>query len=245
MFMKISFGIVTDGQQITRVNTIIDSIIATGIPSENKQIIVIGGDANFNLYPKAEKCIKFDESGNRGWITRKKNIIIQEASEEWIVFLHDYFQFDSKWYNKWIEFKENNDDFDVATNQILTLEGNRHSDWVVDPFVLWELYPERFWKDWDVLLPYTYKGLGRIQYISGGFWIAKKAFMEQSPLNEALRWGEAEDIEWSRQIRLKTTPVINPSAIVRIMKAGKWMPKYIGEDELKALLRHYNLTLLI
>jgi hypothetical protein len=38
------------------------------------------------------------------------------------------------------------------------------------------------------------------QYISGGFWVAKKHVMEEIPLDESKLWGHGEDTKWSLSV---------------------------------------------
>lgn len=205
---------------------------------ETFEILAIGEKTSQDMHASWEgvknkkigKWIQFDETQKeKGWITRKKNILAQEAKFENIVFLHDYFVFDLDWLGGWVKF---GNDFEIANNIILNKDGTRHSDWTVNMFDVWKLYPEWDWKMWDVNLPYTETELTKIQYISGGYWVAKKQFMLDNPLNEELLWGDKEDIEWSERIRQKTTFKFNPNSIVQIMKPGKWAPGLIDQTVL-------------
>ena len=58
-------------------------------------------------------------------------------------------------------------------------------------------------------------------YISGGYWVAKKKFMLANPLDESLRWGESEDVEWSLRIRDKFKYVMNINSTVKTIKQKK------------------------
>jgi len=132
------------------------------------------------------RSIRFDETQKpKPWITRKKNILVQEAKYENIVLMHDYMLLHPDWYKGWVA---NGEDFDVGMNCVLNMEGTRHSDWIVNMFDVWKLHPEWDWKMWDTSLPYDAKGLTKIQYISGGYWVAKKKFMLENPLDESLMW---------------------------------------------------------
>ena len=57
-----------------------------------------------------------------------------------------------------------------------------------------------------------------MMYISGAYWIAKKEFMLKNPLNEILKWGQGEDVEWSLRVRELTEFKINANSIVKLMK---------------------------
>lgn len=236
----ITIGIITN----TLINNfllydMIDSIIEQS-SSVTYEIVVIGGNSCIHNLPI--RHIPFDEAQKpKGWITRKKNILTAEATYETIVYAHDYFRFDDGWLNSWEKFIQTTP-FDVAVNRIHNLEGTRHSDWVVDPYLLWDMYPELFWKYWEVSLPYE-QNYTKIQYISGNYFVAKKAFMNQYPLNEELLWGDSEDIEWSKRVRQHTTFAINLDATATIQKPGKWHPSLITTEHLNALLaRHYDIS---
>lgn len=180
---------------------------------------------------------------DKGWITKKKNIITDMASYDTIVYLHDYVRLDKFWWAQWMNFDTS---FDVAINRVLIQERQgeeiyRHSDWIIQPKLLWELYPHLHWKFWDLSLPYYTRGLSKLQYISGGYWVAKREFMKKFRLNEALTWGESEDNEWSERVRQATDFVLNPDASVWISKPGKWKPGMIPQQYLDALCQHHNL----
>jgi hypothetical protein len=84
--MDFSFGIITDGNSDLNLLIIINSIYQQNI--ENFEIIIIGN----SKIKKNDKIniINFDESLRSSWITKKKNIISENAKYENIVFLHDY-----------------------------------------------------------------------------------------------------------------------------------------------------------
>ena len=74
------------------------------------------------------------------------------------------------------------------------------------------------------MLPYFVKFLTEYMYISGTYWVAKKEFMTQYPLDEDLAWGQSEDIEWSKIVRDKTIFKFNSHSKVRFLKQKniKW-----------------------
>lgn len=248
--MNFTFGIITDGNNHNRVGDIIQSIDNLKIP--NYEILIVGGSTQwpsgggvwflpFDESAKPEGWISKIEpyeakSKSQGWITKKKNYITGLAQYENIVYVHDYITFHCGWYEGWLQF---GNDFDVATNCISTLEGYRHSDWVVDPVKLWKLYPELKEKFWDLSLPYDVN-FTPVQFISGNYWVAKRNFMLENPLNENYLWGEAEDLEWSDRIRNKTQFKFNPNSLVTIMKPNKWAPGMLPEKYFNRLRKEYN-----
>ena len=150
----------------------------------------------------------------QGWITRKKNLITKNAKYDNIVYMHDYYQLESEWYKG---FKLIENDWDVCMTKIINLDNTRFRDWCVwdDPTLC---YPKG--KHRIILANYTYNQI-KYMYISGGYWVAKKKFMLANPLDESLRWGESEDVEWSLRIRDKFKYVMNINSTVKTLKQKK------------------------
>lgn len=241
--MNFTFGIVTSGKDDVIVDKIIDSIEAEQM--ETYEILVIGPSK-----VDRENCrVIYDEQTemhpirkNLGWITKKKNIIAQEAQYDYIVFMHDYIRLLSGWYNSWDMFLKGNGSFEIGVNFVYTYEGPRHADWMISPVDMWELFP-RFHEipeiRFNVQLPIHIKHLTKFQYISGGYWVATKKFSLDNPQLEQFGWGEYEDIEWARLVRGKTKYQFNASAGVQLLKPGKWQPKQLP-DELLQAVENYN-----
>jgi hypothetical protein len=106
----ISFCIITSGTEDDQLKRSIDSIIALNIPTY--EIVVVGGNSEISNISNRIKWVPFDESSRASeivdnkpgrWITRKKNLSVQNAQYEVCVVIHDYIQFDSNW---WIEFEK-------------------------------------------------------------------------------------------------------------------------------------------
>ena len=141
--------------------------------------------------------------------------------------MHDYFSLDKLWYENMLKFKE---PFDIMMNRIIDINGNRFHDWVINPFKH-SVFLENTMK---TFLPYDIKHAKKYQYISGGYWIAKKKVMEEFPLDERLIWGQACDVEWSDRVMEKYDFTINPKSIVKLIKprfATEW--SLVDEDMLK------------
>jgi|15BtaG_2_1085339.scaffolds.fasta_scaffold00698_8 hypothetical protein len=205
--MDFSIGIVTN----TTVNPdIIDSIVSQNIP--NFEIIIVGGENTYN--EPYITHIPFDESILTGWITRKKNLITYNALYENIVYIHDYYQLEKDWY---VGFESIGNEWDVCMTKVINLDNTRFRDWCVwdDPSMC---YPNG--KHRIILPTYTYTKV-KYMYISGGYWIAKKTFMIDNPLDETLKWGESEDVEWSKRIRDKCKYSMNIYSRVKTIKQKK------------------------
>lgn len=186
--MKITFGIITTESTQSYLDLIIESIVRESI--SEYEIIIVGGKDNIWNNSHIHH-IPFDESIIHNWITLKKNLITENAKYDVIVYMHDYVRLMPGWYKGFLQFDaEKNSDWDLAMCKIQTHDGKRGMDWMGLPNDT--VYG-------NVLLPYTYhnpKGM----YIPGIFWVAKRSIMQTYPLNSQLRWGEAEDIEWSKRV---------------------------------------------
>ena len=220
--MNFTFGIVTysghDGKDnINKVNNIIDAIESENIPEY--EIVVVG---DFAWQRKHTRVIKFDETVKKGWITRKKNIITEEAKHDIVVYTHDYIVPVKGFYKGWLKF---GDDWDIAMNVVLNGDGTRYRDWIVldDPkvkpgWVQREPWcpPEGKIRNGRSFFPsYDYKDTQHM-YISGRYWVAKKKVMEEEPLDENIVWGQGEDVEWSDRVREKYKYVMNTHSAVKL-----------------------------
>ncbi|UVV62742.1 hypothetical protein NXY01_00345 [Bacteroides fragilis] len=67
------------------------------------------------------------------------------------------------------------------------------------------------------LLPYKIQ-CKKYQYISGTYFVVKKDFFINNLLDEKLRWGEGEDVEWSKRVREKANIVFNNNSCVSFLK---------------------------
>jgi hypothetical protein len=231
--MKFTFGISTttepqrmEGGTTNHVREIIESIRLNNIPNDCYEIIVIGGDDNYQG-DNDVTFIGFDDVTIPGRFTTKKNIITERAKFENIVFSHDYLTYDSDWYKGFLKF---GNDWDVCMNIILSEEGHRFRDWLVwdDPDICYDVdgFSHRI-----ALPPYDYKKFQYMQ-ISGFWWIAKKWLMQKEPLDEKLLQGMGEDVEWSMRVREKYNYVMNTHSVVKILRKDKRLSAYyVGDDE--------------
>jgi hypothetical protein len=235
--MDFTFGIITDGKSPERLATIFKSIEAQQFP--NYEIVVVGGN---NIVRENVVHVPFEETTPKAWITRKKNLITEHASYENVVYMHDYFALDEDWAAAW---KPECIDpaFDVAVTYVwMQADGSnyRHADWVVNPYDYWKVFPDDYWKNWDVGLPYVQSGFNKVQYISGGFWVAKRDFMKRFPLDETLFWGDSEDCRWSETARQHTTFQHAP-AITWCLKTDKWKVNEMPRWKLEKVAEHFGI----
>lgn len=215
--MDFTFGIITN--DVENINFIIDSVEKQNI--SNYEIIIIG---NINVERENVITISFDETIKPMWITKKKNLITQNAKYENIVYMHDYVYLDDNWYNGYLKYGDN---FKACMNIILNADGTRYRDWNLD-FTIHQILPLNF----RFLLPYDMTHLSKHMYFSGAYWVAKKSVMLEFPLNENKTWGEGEDVEWSRKFRNKYDFSMNINSTVHLMREKDKVFGYPNEKDL-------------
>lgn len=212
--MTFTFGIITTYGNENYLNKLIESIISLKI--NNYEILIVGGSNNvLRIFPFSNiRHIPFNENIKKNWISRKKNIIIDEAKFENIVFLHDYILLDKDWF---IGFEKFGDNFIVCTNKIFNFDNSRFRDWTLSPNNYLKI-DTILNKSLSYLLPYNEESLSRYMYISGAYWVAKKNFMTKNKLNENLTWGQGEDVDWSHMVRKNVKFKFNKHSIIYLQK---------------------------
>ena len=259
--MDFTFGIITGSNQEIYINKFIDSIENEKIP--NYQIIIVG---EANIKRNNTEVIKFDESIRPNWITRKKNIITENAKYDNIVFTHDYLILEPGWYKGYLKYIEEFGDFDVIINKIINVDNTRYRDWILNSNLCKGLklvnheYNYRgkegvsdIWRGKfpnigssinfsEYLIPYDIKNInGEINqfiYISGTYWVAKKKVMIDIPLNEDLLQSQGEDVDWSQRISTKYIFNINEYSTVKLQK-NKILSNTAPLSESKLIINKY------
>jgi hypothetical protein len=206
-----------------RLQKVVDSIWDQY--QRDAEIIICG-----NSHVQADKVANFDESVKPGWITRKKNSMVEVASNENLCILHDYYILNDGFRDGFERF---GDDWDLAMCKIFNFDGvSRYRDWCAwqdprygSPWIQREPFaPNGIMVQGEAFLPpYEYNSNGkntRYMYISGGFYIAKKSFMKKFPFDESLSWGQGEDCEHA--LRWANYPLtrykMNVNSSVRLAK---------------------------
>lgn len=203
--MNLTFGIMTQYDNIPQLNEVITSIKSLNVP--DVEIIVVGS-YNDHDYAKVDATVQ--QVLTDGWTPRKKNLVAKMARHETMVLLHDYFLFDKDWYASYREFGS---EWDICSNQQFLLNGKRHfTDWVLWGHPTLPRYHSLDYNDWANT---------KYQYVSGGYFLVKRDFLRANPFNEAMQPGSPEDIEWSLRIRDTAVIKCNPRAIVRHNKVHR------------------------
>lgn len=221
--MNFTFGIITSGEYGAYIEKIIKSIENENIP--NYEIIIVGGN-NIHIHDKV-RHIPFDESIKMLWISRKKNIITENAIYENIVYMHDYIELMPGWYEGHLKFGE---EFEVLMDKMTNPDGSRYRDWV--------LWNAPFINNGRHLIPYDITHLSKYMYISGAYWVSKKWFMLENPIDETRGWNQGEDVDWSHRVRDKVDFKMNINSTVRLLKTKDPVFKCYSQedyDKLKVL----------
>ena len=199
--MEFTFGIITNGSNDNFINIIIDSIEQNNIP--NYEIIIVG---NSNVNRENTTILFFDESIKKAWITRKKNIIVENAKYENLVLLHDYVRFNSDWYDGFLKY---GNDFDWCITRILTVDGSRFRDYTLFPYKVDYLNIDYSCADINsyfynnCLLPYDFINNAKVNkymYISGTYFVIKRNIALKHKLDENLLHDRGEDVEYSKRL---------------------------------------------
>ena len=225
--MNFTFGIITDGKNDSYLNQVIDSIELLKIPEY--EIIVVG---NSKINRNKTFVIEFDESIKKSWITKKKNLITQNAKYSNIVYSHDYIVYESDWYDGYLKY---GDKFKICMNKILNSDYSRVRDWVLWPHNN-SITDSIVGKNRQCNIPYELTHLTKYMYISGTYWIAKKDVMKKFPLDETLSWGESEDVSWSLCVRENYQFSINVNSTVRSLKYKNLSFNFADQDTVNKLI---------
>ena len=165
---------------------ILAAIRAQKIP--HYEVIVCGTyrdrqEKNFTYIP-------FKDRDDKGWITKKKNMIAREAKYENLCIIHDRIVLDKNWFSG---MKKYGNCFEFLGNkQIVKGTNQRAGDWLTygskkldSPYQISQLA----YQDWDEYI-----------YVSGQLYVLKKSIWNMCQLDETRYWGE-EDVELSFRAR--------------------------------------------
>jgi len=220
--MDWTFGIITDGKQDELLGQAIQSI-SREVP--NAQLIIVGGSDNWQGMMDDYKFIDFHDRKGWGWLTRKKNLIAQNAKYENICIMHDYVILEDGWYDA---VKDFGDKWLTCMHCVLNANYVRYRDWCVisndafmDPPIDKQQPPMKFP---GRLLDYDNNTWGRWQYLSGTYFCVKRAVILNVPLDEDRYQNDGEDVQWSRLLYQRYGQKVftmNPHAHVRLLNFKK------------------------
>jgi hypothetical protein len=241
--MDFTFGIITQGDNDHYISIIIDSIEKNHIP--NYEIIIVGNTKIKNTCKII--IIEYDENIKPLCISRKKNIIVEEAKYENIVLIHDYIKFHDNWYKGFLTFGES---YDFCVTKIKNIDGIRFRDYTLFPHKVDYLGLDYSCGDIDdyfndhCLLPYHLENNSKINkymYISGSYYIIKKSIGIRHKLDENLVWCRGDDVEYSKRLHKNGIFIkCNPYSEVIFLKQKEsaYWEKEINEEKLQYLIQY-------
>jgi len=187
-----SFGLIADGRRPEAVDRFIASVRALhGVEKIEYEILVCAPEAECARLagePGLRTVLQAKGFEQEGWITRKKNQLVQAATHENIVIAHDRYTLPPEFLSQMQAFGA---DFNVLTCAQRTPDGARFADWVT-------LSSDWSWSRSALL---DYDDYCRHGYINGGIIIAKRETLLELPWNDLLFWQQAEDVELTRRMQ--------------------------------------------
>lgn len=203
----IEFGLITNGARIDSIKAFVQSVLQLDqINSIDFGIAVCGPtesrDEISQIHPQVTYVDEPDEFKNLGWITRKKNLIVENTTRENVFIAHDRYILPVDFLTQVFAFGA---DFDVIVPTQFTTEGIRFPDKVA---------LSSAWA-WSPSLRLTLNDYHPYEYVNGGVIFAKSEILRICPWNELLFWNQGEDVELSRQLqKLGVVPRISQSVWV-------------------------------
>lgn len=182
-----SFGVITQGKRQEFVEKLLDSIIEQKIPEF--EIILVGNYTHpiNEKYIDKVRIIPFSQQDEKGWITKKKNIVAQNARYENLLVVHDRFVLDKNFYSGMCRYGNS---FSILTCKQEMYDGTRTPDWV-------SINNSHAWVSPACM---EYEDYSPLVYCNGGLTIIKKTIALQHPWNEMLFWNQAEDVELTHRL---------------------------------------------
>lgn len=192
-----SFGVITNGHKLENLKSFLDSVLKiTTDDCDEIEILVCGPKIIENEIKHHSSLIKFIEEPNDfksiGWITKKKNMIVEASKNQNLIIAHDRYIFPSDFLQN---LKSYGPDWSVLVCRQELTDNTRIPDWVT-------IGSEWGWNTPGIL---EYGDWSHYNFINGGIIIAKNDILKKSPWNELLFWNQAEDVELTRTLKQNGT----------------------------------------
>lgn len=187
-----SFGVITDGKRRERLEAFMASVRDLDKAAGQEVELLVCGPEHIRVevesaYPGVRFVADPGEFAEQGWITRKKNRIVDLARYENLIIAHDRYSLRPDFLRGMAQF---GGDFGVAVCRQLRPDGRRYPDWVATGSQWsWSAPGMMAYGDWS---PHI--------YINGGITIGKTEVLRRVRWNELLFWNQAEDVELSRRL---------------------------------------------
>lgn len=213
---EIGFGVITDGRRLAHVSHFIESVISLdGISNFSVEIAVCGPSSLEDVLSKyrnndSQVSLKRlpdpKNFSNDGWITKKKNLLVDGLQAENLIILHDRYVVPHDFLRHLVEFGP---DFDLIVPAQVK-DGKRFPDWTAASSA-WDSHQ-------TYLLPYGEDS--PFAYVNGGCLIAKRAVLANEGWSEILFWNQREDIELTRRLRSRAiVPRVAPKLVLEAIDA--------------------------
>jgi hypothetical protein len=186
------FALITDGRRPEAVARFVASVAAIRSIDMIDWKVAICGPAEFGkAFENADPHIRYInapvEHASRGWITRKKNLIVATSNADNLLIAHDRYETPPAFLEQLFEFGA---DFSVIVPGQYDDSDEAFPDWVA--------LGSQWTKSACAMLEHgDYSPHG---YVNGGVIIAKRQILLDTPWSDLLFWGQYEDVELSRAL---------------------------------------------
>lgn len=186
------FALITDGRRPNQVQQFIESVLAIqNLHTLDWSIAICGPQS---VEPHLSPCdgrLRFieqsDKHAAKGWITHKKNLIVETSSAENLLIAHDRYAIPPMFIEQMRRFGA---DFSVIAPAQTDLSNRRFPDWMATN------------SQWlcTVSAQLQYGDYSPHLYVNGGIIISKRQVLLETPWNNLLFWDQCEDIELTRRM---------------------------------------------
>ena len=196
---EISFCVATSRDH-SLVQRVIDNIKSLNIPTY--EIVYCGGETTTIPQSDNVRHIPFDETIKVRWITRKKNLAVQNARYDVCIIFHDYILFDANWYKAFEEFGTH---WDICHHQTVSIDGERMDGWRIHEYPGLPL---------NCMVPYDVVGLEQFMALQGNYHCIKRWRYLEDQYDEEFSGWVAEEMHWATRIVPNSYVRCNPNCIV-------------------------------
>lgn len=223
---KWTIGIITNGKRLDWLEQIISSIHQQKIPQYE---IIVCGTYTDRKEPNF-RYINFNKRNDKGWITKKKNLIVKNATYENICVIHDRIKLNKDWFKG---MKKWGNCFEILGCRQL-YNGERILDWITIHMIYYNIKDKLFgfdshidYRDWYPSIRYfgPLNIFKKNLVIKNNLWWNETLYIKQHELKEG------EEIDFSRGFpRNGFIQRFNPYASVTTLAHKYPNPTFIKYD---------------
>ena len=177
--MKISFCIISDGQEPEKLSAQVDSIHALNVPEYE---VIIAGNPNIGV--DVDLIIPMPNTARQGRLGAMRNAVVSCAGGEIVIVTDDDMVFDQQFHDALMNHEG---EWDVMACRILNPDGTRYWDWKA----------HKDGKNWLL----EYGDTSEYQSLTGGVTIAKAHVFETVEWNSELTFNQAEDVDFTNRLK--------------------------------------------